>query len=292
MQELQEEKGLHNKTIAIFTATHVSFDPPNNPIYIPLHVGKYIGDDTGENISDLNLFFAELTGLYWIWQNIHDIDYAGLCHYRRYFINEYGCELNKNEYLQILMNYDAIVPIHAECTPDYREHYGRAHNVNDLDAVGRAIKKVYPKYMQAYDQVMGGKAFYGGNLFVTSLEILKSYSEWLFTIFSEAGEEIDASGYDGYQKKVYGFLGEQMFYVYAVANGLTLYEQTVGISDEKAETKNLKVRLNKLLGEGRLKEARALFDKELANRPDLLLPGSDIGKELQKIYEQLCGESE
>ncbi len=295
--ENRDEKNNKDELIAIFVATHVKCNPPENPIYIPLHVGKYgkpdmgyIGDDTGENISDLNPFYAELTGLYWIWQNVKDIDYIGMCHYRRYFINEQRKALDKVEFLRLLHEYDAIVPKHAECEQNYREHFGRAHRIQDLDAAGRALKKLYPKYMKAYEQAMAGKTFYGGNLFVTSLPILKDYSEWLFSILAEAGEEIDVRYYDHYQRKIFGFLAEQMFYVYTLANGLKTCELLVGISEEKAETKELIETLKKLIAEDRQMDARNLFDSKLEKRPDLLLPGSDIHHELQDIYDILLGK--
>ena len=285
---------MHSDTIAIFVATHVHFDPPNNPIYIPLHVGKngkqdlgYIGYDTGDNISDLNPYFAEITGLYWIWKNIRGIDYAGLCHYRRYFINKERRELSKTEYLDILKEYDAIVPKHAECEINYRDHYGRAHNIHDLDAIGHAICKLFPEYMPAYEKAMSERVFFGGNLFVTSLDHLKEYAEWLFTILSEAGEEIDISSYDGYQIRVYGFLSEQMFYVFSLAKGLKLCEVTVGISDEKAETKELIIQLKDMIEKKQIEEARRLFDRRISERPDLMLPGSDIQNELNEIYHKL-----
>lgn len=56
-----------NDSIAVFVATHVSFCVPDNPVYAPLHVGRegkadlgYIGDNIGENISQLNSLFGEL----------------------------------------------------------------------------------------------------------------------------------------------------------------------------------------------------------------------------------------
>ena len=78
-------------SVSIYTMTHVPFTPPEDPVYIPLQVGRalhdgfgYQGDDTGDNISEKNPYYSELTGLYWIWKN-DGADYAGLSHYRRHF---------------------------------------------------------------------------------------------------------------------------------------------------------------------------------------------------------------
>jgi len=280
--------------LTVFVATHVKCNPPRESVYVPLHVGKhgkpdlgYLGDDTGENISDLNFLYGELTGLFWIWQNVHDVDYVGLCHYRRYFINSGKQAMSKQEYLELLEQYDAIVPKHAECDGSYYKHFSMSHNSRDLDAVGRALKRIYPSYGDAYDLAMGGTVYYWGNLVVTSLPILKAYAEWLFGIFAEASEEIDVSGYDDYHKRVYGFLSEQMFYVFALANGLNCCEVAVGVSEEKAETRILKEQLKRLMREGRTEEARRLFNTQLQARPDLLLPGSDVTGELQAVYRQL-----
>ena len=62
--------------------------------YMPIHVGKALhpeldlgiqGDNTGDNISEKNGSYCELTGMYWAWKNLKDVDIIGLCHYRRYF---------------------------------------------------------------------------------------------------------------------------------------------------------------------------------------------------------------
>ena len=193
----------------------------------------------------------------------------------------------------MLQTCDAIVPRHMECIgKDYYEHFSRAHNCHDLDAVEHALKHLYPEYGAAFDQAMSGKIFYWGNLVVTSLSILKAYSEWLFNIFLEAGDEIDVSGYDNYHKRVYGFLSEQMFYVFALANHLSLCEVAVGVSAEKAETEELKNLMKQMIKEGKKKEALRLLEEQLKNRPDLLLQGSDINGELKAIYCKLREETE
>lgn len=63
--------------VKIYTMTHKKFDVPNDPMYVPLQVGAegkeplgYVRDNTGENISALNCYYSELTGVYWIWKTI------------------------------------------------------------------------------------------------------------------------------------------------------------------------------------------------------------------------------
>lgn len=65
--------------------------------FFPIHVGKKLsntdlgiaGDNTGDNISDKNKSFCELTALFWAWKNIN-AEYYGLMHYRRYFLKPRG----------------------------------------------------------------------------------------------------------------------------------------------------------------------------------------------------------
>ena len=85
-------------TVKIIVATHKKYEMPQDAMYLPLHVGAegktdqngnpldlgYQKDNTGENISNKNAAYCELTGLYWAWKNL-DTDYTGLAHYRRHF---------------------------------------------------------------------------------------------------------------------------------------------------------------------------------------------------------------
>ena len=75
----------------IYIAAHKQFTSLEMDGYIPLQVGAennidlgYLKDNVGDNISEKNPNYCELTGLYWIWKNCND-EYKGLVHYRRYF---------------------------------------------------------------------------------------------------------------------------------------------------------------------------------------------------------------
>lgn len=237
-QLVELTENVNGESLSIYVTTQVEFAPPADPIYIPLQVGKYgkpdlgyLGDDTGESISDLYFLYGELTGLFWIWQNVDNVDIVGICRYRRYFIDSSGKELQKQAYIDLLEQYDAIISKHKQCEESYYEHFGRIHDSRDLDAVGRVMKRLYPDYADAYDQAIYGHIYYDGNLMVTKLHVLKAYAEWLFNILVEVGEEIDFSAYANDQKQLFALLSEQMFYVFLTANSITYCEIMVGNGD-------------------------------------------------------------
>lgn len=78
--------------IKILIATHKEAEFPQNEIFLPIQVGKknakvkinIQGDDEGENISEKNPQYCELTAIYWAWKNLKEYEYIGLFHYRRY----------------------------------------------------------------------------------------------------------------------------------------------------------------------------------------------------------------
>lgn len=101
--------------IKIFALTHKKFEVPQDKMYQPLQVGReekedlgYLCDNTGDNISAENCYYSELTGLYWIWKNVHTYKYVGTCHYRRYLLNEQEKIFTEAEYLKLLKDYDLI----------------------------------------------------------------------------------------------------------------------------------------------------------------------------------------
>ena len=105
--------------VKILVAIHKPDKVYGDKVYMPIQVGKSLsefnlgfqGDNTGDNISEMNSMFCELTAHYWAWKNLKDVDYIGLCHYRRYFdiiITEENIEKLMSECDVILLHYIMI----------------------------------------------------------------------------------------------------------------------------------------------------------------------------------------
>lgn len=282
--------------LRIYTLTHKKFDVPADPLYSPLHVGRamaedlgYPGDDTGENISALNCYYSELTGLYWIWKNCHDVDYVGTCHYRRYLINECEQVLTRAEYDELLKRYDLITTKRVQLNNSYYVGFSANHNQKALDATGEVIAELYPEYADAFYRLVRANETYFGNMLVTSKERFDAYAEWLFTIFSEVGARIELeTGEDAYHKRVFGFISEFLLLVWVTVQGISVCECKVGMLGEKAETRELKERLAEYFAEKDVDGAKAYFLRRRKERPDVMMEASDVTGELRLCMQVIA----
>lgn len=57
---------------------------------------NYIFDDVGDNISNLNPYLGDLTGLYWVWKNTQD-EFVGVNQYRRFYDDKALSEVKFND---------------------------------------------------------------------------------------------------------------------------------------------------------------------------------------------------
>ena len=64
--------------VKILVAIHKPDKVYGDKVYMPIQVGKSLsefnlgfqGDNTGDNISEMNSMFCELTAHYWAWKNL------------------------------------------------------------------------------------------------------------------------------------------------------------------------------------------------------------------------------
>lgn len=278
--------------------THKAFTPPPDPVYVPLQVGRasheplgYTGDDTGDHISDLNAYFSELTGVYWLWKNNHDTDIIGICHYRRYLISEDGRLYTNADIERLLAQYDIIVTKKLELRMSYYDGFASTHDEKDLVETERVVAEKYPEYAALFHDMVHKKETYFANMMICTKQLYDEYCTWLFDILFEVRRRIDTSGYDNYRKRVYGFLSEFLLTVWIVKNGLHVYESCVGMSGEKRETKEIKQQMSVFFAQNNIKGAKQYFLQELEKRPDVLMEASDIHGEL-KLCMQIISTCE
>ncbi len=279
-----------NMKTQIFVMTHKKFNPPKDTVYVPLQVGSalnpdlgYMKDDTGDSISDLNPYYGELTGMYWLWKNYSDVDIIGICHYRRYFFNTNGKLMTGEQYETELADADIMVSNPVFAPKPYLEYFGEAHNREDMLLAGEVIRRLYPDDYPAFEKVMQGTKYYFGNLCVMRKQLFNNYCNWLFSIFFEMEQYIDVSSYDDYHKRLFGFISEGLLLVYITANSLKVKEGHIGITAEKIETVEFKLAMGQLVKLGQFTEARQLFYDFLKIRPDIQLDLSDVSNEIPDI---------
>jgi len=211
--------------------------------YLPLQVGKnahesfgITGDDTGDNISNKNANYCELTGVYWVWKNCKD-DYVGLCHYRRYFtIHQFVIGMDSKrksifthqDYERLLANYDCILPKKRNYFIEtVRSQYNHAHHKKNLDEVEKIIKEIYPQYSQSFTKVMNRRRLHIYNMFVMKWDLFDRYCAFLFDVLFELERRIDITDYDIREARVFGFIGERLLDVWIDANHVEYVEVPV-----------------------------------------------------------------
>lgn len=221
-----------NINVKIIVATHKKYQMPSDKIYIPLHVGAegkkdekgnildlgYVKDNTGDNISCMNPFFCELTGLYWAWKNLV-ADYIGLVHYRRHFSmrNKAGFEnvLSYSELRPYLGKIKVFVPGKRRYyIESLYSHYGHTHYLSHLDETRKIIARKYPEYISSYDKVIKRTYGYMFNMMIMERKLIDNYCCWLFDILFELGKRINIDGLSGFQGRYYGRVSEIIFNVW------------------------------------------------------------------------------
>ena len=238
----------NQKNIKILIATHKLYEMPTDPMYLPIHVGKkgkeeigFIGDETGENISEKNPYYCELTALYWAWRNLN-ADYIGLAHYRRHFSyrkkskKTFENVLTYSEASSLLENVDVIVPKKRKYyIENLYDHYAHTHYVEHLIETRKIIEKDCAEYLRYFDKLKNRTSAHMFNMFIMKKEIFDNYG-WLFSILEKLEDKIDIEKYDAYQARFFGRISELLLDVYLEKNNIK-YEEIGFIYMEKINWK-------------------------------------------------------
>lgn len=207
------------------------------------------GDDTGDNISELNRHFSEYSVIYWAWKN-QDCDYYGLCHYRRFLsfaekklkasglrqvnfdgitpatIKEAGLD-DASNMRRIIEDYDMIVPyehnvVKHDCGDNriktVKQFWLRYHasylKESEFDLILDLINRHNPEYYRDALEYMDQLNFRGFNCFVMKKEIFNEFCNYAFPMLFEFEEKCDRTGNSVLSNRNTGYAGEWFFSIF------------------------------------------------------------------------------
>lgn len=239
--------------VKIFVACHNQLPIIQGDILEPIQVGKalskldlgILSDNTGDNISELNPYFCELTALYWVWKNCQNLDYVGLYHYRRFFsipdikselelliyrtkfwLNGYSHKYyyhflqknplcNSSEFIKSSLDqYDLLLPKKYFLDESIRSDYKNKHFYEDLEEVRSILYVEYEKFIPYFDLVFSRSYLYPFNMFIMKQKYFNEYCEWLFDVLFKLEKRINYKCRNSYQQRVFGFIAERLFNVF------------------------------------------------------------------------------
>lgn len=252
-------------TIKIYVVGFDRVGAPRSEIFTPIQAGRKInvidlgvlGDDTGDNISELNPIYAEMTAMYWVWKNAPRSDYVGFFHYRRFLdfsgkpavrnsdfsFNDFG-PLTMRRYgwsddaiREAVRQYDVIAPpLDKIANPqdNYKsscsiyEQYLCYHVGRDLDIAVAEAKKKSQNPTEIDDAINSHYATFN-HIFVMKWELFDEYMSWIFDILESVRPKIALKepiyGKGEVQSRAIGYLGERLFNVFLhlkKADGVTV----------------------------------------------------------------------
>lgn len=196
-------------------------NPPGLPGWLcPIQAGAAlteipsadIRDDTGDNISEKNGNYSELTALYWIWKNAgnqgQDHCYFGLFHYRRIL------DITEEDICRIAENgIDVVLPYPTMHFPSIDEHHRRYVKDGDWTAMVSALEELAPEYAEAMPRIFSGPYFYNYNIFIARKQIFDGFCAWLFPILERTEELSIPKGWERADRYI-GYLGESLTTLY------------------------------------------------------------------------------
>jgi hypothetical protein len=225
-------------SIKVIIAAHIESELPTDELYLPLHVGAqiasplpYVGDNTGDHISEKNATFCELTGLYWAWKNLPD-EYVGLVHYRRYLAlrahrgkDPLKDVLTYAQAEKLLEGRDGILPTPRRYVIEtLYSHYKHTSYIEPLDIAGEIIAEKYPSYTPAFERLKTRTSAHMFNMFVMKKEHFDGYCEFLFDVLFKLEQKTSHLEYDAFHARFFGRISELLLDVYLNTNGIKYTE--------------------------------------------------------------------
>jgi hypothetical protein len=184
---------------------------------------NWLDEKDNVNITELNQFYAEFTGLYWIWKNklrfMSKDDLIGNCHYRVLWLNELYVKKQKfspsSLFSKLLKNNNEILneseviqvqPISFR-NKNLLTDFIQVHKVNALEDclsfLNESIKKDFLIHLNEFK-------LYPHNMFITNVKFFEEYCEVIFPWLQKCMKYCEEKKICvGYNSRIPAFLAER-----------------------------------------------------------------------------------
>lgn len=244
-------------TVTVGVAAHKPYPMPDDPCYLPIHVGRalhpelaaemgprFVGDDTGDSISERNATYCELTALWWLWRNCES-DYKGLVHYRRHLASPDSTRrqaasplarvVRGEELRSLLAGHDAVLPRKRRYYIEtMRSHWDHTQPPEQLTEARRAVANLEPAYSDAFERVLSARGAHMFNMMVMRADAFDAYCAWLFPLLAELTSRLDPAQYPPFQARYPGRISELLLDAWVDVNGIT-YAELPTVSPEPVD---------------------------------------------------------
>lgn len=208
--------------LRIFIVTHKPCSIPSDGVMTPIHVGRAVspykvemswmqGDDTGDHISSKNGSYCEMTAHYWIWKNVHDTEYVGVCHYRRFF----AIDISEDDIEEVMADADVLMVEPSWHIDSVYAYFAKFMGAENMTILWMVMKRLYPEYAETLEQVCDGVKFYPFNMMLCKKELFDEYCEWIFSVLGECEKYVKPSPYTN-GRRALAYMAELLTGVYFI----------------------------------------------------------------------------
>lgn len=203
--------------IKILVACHKA-DPNirQDEMYMPVHVGRALklpppelaefqGDNEGDGISEKNGSYCELTALYWAWKNLKNVDYIGLCHYRRYF------DLSEEQINKILGSGKVVIPREHICPHSNLTNLAGLLTLEEAYITIDTVIDLFPDMKDTViDYFYNSNRYSVFNMFIMPWLLFEEYCEFIFTVLHALELKLKPNHYSRHRRN-FGYIAESLF---------------------------------------------------------------------------------
>ncbi|WP_207636540.1 DUF4422 domain-containing protein [Desulfitobacterium hafniense] len=173
------------------------------------HMPGVLTDDVGENISERNSRYSELTATYWVWKHVTTA-FKGIYHYRRLL------HLTEADLLR-LNHLDAVLPLPMVKYPNASAQFKRYISNDTFEVIMGLLKSRNDDYYAFAHQYWYEPYLYNYNMLIARAQVFDDYCSFLFDILFKVEHYFDSRRIPK-QERYIGYIGEILTSLYFMAN--------------------------------------------------------------------------